>query len=229
MADLVGLRVRGSGGVLQIDGNFFNLALKQKGLLSVVFQPDGYGYANLQVVASSKALIAFLCPNMCFLRTMSIGSGVINCQFRAINGSSIQWFLFDDPSTMSIGNQKLGLIVRNRITQKVVFDSRYKYMKVLQSYSSSNYATPPAFYSFPGRAVAIVQGQLSYAITHDYIGQPPNGIDVAQFEAVTTSSQNGSVNIRFSAVVSTESSGQPVEESADYPNCNILMIDVTGI
>lgn len=116
---------------------------------------------------------------------------------RATSGS-VQWYLFDEPQSAP---SSFGLQVFNA-SGKLVFDSQFLYMRVLEMLYGNidDYPGGIAARSYPGKAIAVVQGssslrrhiqpvqgpQTMYALMSNYSAITIGGSDVGFAQGSTT-------------------------------------------
>lgn len=172
--DAVGFRVRNKDKILQIDGQYKNHALLQKVTLqptNQVFGDNSLRYIDIPIPQSSTIpLLALRCDFYCFY-TMADASTYRIFTKRTPSTEApptVDVYIFGDPpATTASGG--IGFRVRNQVSGAVVFDSNYKYLRVLGYYTNTS-ATPSSPITFPGRKVALVQGVRSYGAFKDRSG-----------------------------------------------------------
>lgn len=143
----IGARIRGDGGsLIQIDPGWECLAMKTGPL---VIQTASYtvpgiggktvGKATIQVVGCNEPILAVFCSGA-LVGVMSKTQAGSTYQWEILTdvvGASVTYWVFDtsDVAQMQFITTK-GLRIRNPENSRVIFDSRYKYMRVLQMVNS---------------------------------------------------------------------------------------------
>lgn len=135
----VGARIRNEGGSLvQIDPSYENLALKAVGsVVTTPFASSGAGAAagtaTIQVGGCNEPLLAVYCDAAFVgLRRREQSGTTYTWEIVAsAPGVTVQYWVFDttDVAQMQFVMSK-GLRIRNPSNNRVVFDSRYKYMRL---------------------------------------------------------------------------------------------------
>ena len=216
----VGARIRNEGGSLvQIDPFYENLCLREKGVVrTAAFGASGSasnaGVATIQLAGCNEPLLMVRCDGVFVgLRYRNqVGS---TYTWQLITSSAVvdvEYWVFDttDVAQMAFVMSR-GLRIRNPNNGRVVFDSRYKYMRILSMINTS-IGTGPQTHSVPiqsGFAVGFANASLSTLIA----GGPISGggyylfqvsVQVAGF--MTTS--NGEVQSRAIGILSFTNEGQ---------------------
>lgn len=173
----LGIRMRQKNGVKVIDDRFSNLALTYKGIyVSDGSERDIPGIPRTKYVEVSGTNPVIAISNS-FLgdygggaraRRVDMGNGIFRFFFcipmdywAPISGIQINYYIFD--ITPISGVSGIGFRIRNRLTNGVVFDSRYRYMKVVgfQTLTGTFPYPGPVIRSFAYTAtsVAVIQSQ----------------------------------------------------------------------
>ncbi|SAK71373.1 hypothetical protein AWB80_03814 [Caballeronia pedi] len=233
MADF-GLQVLNSSGNVQIDSTFKNLALREKGTLTSGGSEQGntgWYFASVTTAVGTSPIIAFRSSAKCYLRYSAISGSQITYFFHCQgSGVAVQYWIFDDPSlaTMS-GNY--GLQVFNNVGS-VVFDSRTKYMRVIDTLSSPGSITGDPIDSGISRSYsgtpAVVQGQLRYIISNNAVGTPPNVSVISVLTVPAVSFSGGAVTWKADNPATTQFTGN-VPEGQNHTPYDYMVLDVSGI
>lgn len=155
----IGVKINNLNGQTIVDDRFENLMLRQK-IVNPSFTTRPTGNPRwrcvLDIQCSPDAVIAYTCFNTWYgiaiasrlstptIRRIELGAS----SFFSNQAPNITIYVFDKPEFALIQG-KIGLRVRNRITNALAFDSRGKYMKILGYLSptelNSNVNRPLAF------------------------------------------------------------------------------------
>ncbi|BBP95976.1 hypothetical protein BSFA1_11050 [Burkholderia sp. SFA1] len=230
-----GLQLFNSSGNLQIDSTFKNLGLREKGTTRSGGSPAGnmgWYWATVTTSVGNAPMIAFRSSSKCYLRYSSISGSQITYWFHCLGtGVTVQYWIFDDPSLATLSGN-YGLQVFNASGSKV-FDSRTKYMRVIDSISaagSSGDALDNGFTRSYSGTPAVVQGQLRTRITNTAAGSPPNMTIVTVMFAPAVSFSGGDVSWKTETVVTVNTTGQSgVPEGQARTAYDYLVLDVSGI
>lgn len=127
-----GTRYRNAANILQIDGQYKNMQMVQKGsAIPDQLGPSGGGYdyplayKTLSFTGLSNPVLVIRCTDLTYFITADQGGG--SYQFflyrDRTSSSAIEWWLFDDakPGNLAPG---WGQRIRNRTTGEVVYDTR---------------------------------------------------------------------------------------------------------
>lgn len=158
-----GLQIFNDAGFVQIDANYLNMELKNRG--SGVIPPSNMAAGGAQsssitfTVNGENPAIAVISERMaaCYLISRS-GSSFT---FAIYNGedanNSVEWFQFDNSSAEGAGNS--GLQVFNG-GGRLVFDSNKKYLRVLDYWErgTGNLETR----GYPGKRIAVIMCDYGY-------------------------------------------------------------------
>ncbi|MBF8781019.1 hypothetical protein IV505_14980 [Pseudomonas fulva] len=142
---MAGFKLNRPDGSVAIDSNYFNLALRQKGslVLSSVPNPNTPGFkTGTMTVAGDQAIIAYRCEQPVAMYSARKVGGAFEFIFGGTNTSgsiNVDWWLFDLPQYALQFASGGKMIVRRPTDGAVVFDSRNKYLKVMDfvEYSST--------------------------------------------------------------------------------------------
>ena len=154
---MAGFKLNRPNGTVAIDANYFNLALRQKGSLVLSNVPNAStpAFKNGGItVAGDQAIIAFRSDRPCALFEARRNGGTYSYVFAGQNANgniNVDWWLFDLPQYALQFATSGKMIVRRPGDGAVVFDSRNKYMKLLdfvqyasQVYARNSYPKTPA-------------------------------------------------------------------------------------
>ncbi|WP_295573795.1 hypothetical protein [uncultured Stenotrophomonas sp.] len=178
-----GARIRNEGGSLvQIDPLYENLALRDKGsVVTVQLGASGResfcGIATIQMAGCNEPLIAVKCDGVFVALRKRTKSGT-TYTWELITSTpvtTVQYWVFDttDVAQMAFAIPH-GMRVRNPNNGRVVFDSRYKYMRILSMISgtvasiANDYAVPIS----SGFAVAFSNPSLSTLVAGGPVSDP---------------------------------------------------------
>lgn len=239
LADVVGFRVRNQNRVLQIDGEYKNLQLVSVanyscstndsnilGRFADVPVPSGRQNVALAVKCQSANGVYVVRYSASFFRVYSGDGG----------GGDVSVFtayIFADP-LQSLGGFPVGLIVRSRTTREVVYNSNYKYLRILAYRPVNlpmplNAQQPPSTdsSSYAGKSVAILQCARPYGRRSTPGGNPQQPVGIYGFFGSTMRTPQASQALIEHRVIGS-SVGPNVTSAAERPSGVYLIIDVTG-
>lgn len=216
----VGARIRNEGGSLvQIDPLYENLCLREKGVVRTsAFGASGAaanaGVATIQLAGCNEPLLMIRCNGVFVgLRSRNQVGGTYTWQL--ITSSpvvDVEYWVFDttDVAQMAFVTTK-GLRIRNPNNGRVVFDSRYKYMRILSMINTA-VGTGGQPYPVPiasGFAVGFANASLSTIIA----GGPISGGSYWLFQVTVQvagfmTNDNGEVQCRAITINSFTNEGQ---------------------
>ena len=168
-----GFRTRNSGGGIQIDQTYRNLALRSKGSFAPGTPWNGNAWRLGSItVTGNNPVLAWRCAQPCAMISASRSGTSITYQFViAATAGTVEWWLFDDPAFgVPVGN--VGLRIHNPDTGGVVFDSRMKYLRVVGSVTGDySQLAPPPNGNYAG-SPAVVTGNAAFNYLVQTIGAP---------------------------------------------------------
>lgn len=192
MADRVGLRIRNSSRIVQIDGEYKNHELVSVGTYAMSTVDSGLWGAYVDIAvppARSNALIAVSKADRgVYVKKINQNTfRVFAGQNTASTSGSVKVYIFAEPiQRPSTG--LLGLIVRSKLTGDVVYNSNYRYLRILGFVSVDLYMpqdanVPPssATFNYPGKEVAIIQCLRPYGRRQSPGGNPQLPIGIFGF------------------------------------------------
>lgn len=225
----VGLRVRNSSNILQIDGTYQNLELYATGTITMNLDDNNLGaYAEVACPAGKFSPVLAV-------KTASEGVFVIRHSasvFRIYVGArvytkTVTYYLFTESGPVSPGG--VGLIVRNENTGAVVYNSNKKYLRVLQPVVGAIAVDGSLSYSFPGKSIAIVQGlrpNYRNITSGGPVGQP---VFVITLKSGTMRTPDASTAVLdYRTFITLTGFGSIAPSTDAMGNCNYLIVDVTG-
>jgi len=182
MADY-GLQVVNDGGFVQIDSTYKNLGLLAKGSVISSGTPTQTGwYPAVFSVAVGATPIVAARPSSGYavlVSTVLSGNTVTYTYYCDASGTTLYYWVFDDPARGINDGSNYGLLVRNAASE-VVFDSRLRYMRVLGFFSGNEYYAPAPpidsgeTFSYASSNLAVVQSAFRHWWTGIALGSPPN-------------------------------------------------------
>lgn len=228
MADLLGFRVRNQNRILQIDGEYKNLEFvmsRTDTMNSKDNNIEGY-YTSISIPAGrTNATIAVISQSVgVYVKRQS------NSEFRIYStpsqaGQVVTFFMFADPTEAPSGG--VGLVVRNRYSGEVVYNSNKKYMRVLGFSRVSLQRGQTASFNYPGRTVAIMQSRRPYSRSTETGGSPSQPIGIFGFQSGTMRSSGGNCVISHEPAYAGVG-GNAGNTLSSSPDGAYLFIDVTG-
>lgn len=144
----IGARIRNDGGSLvQIDPSFECLALKQAGITTTApsytvpsFGGKTIGKTTVSASGCNEPILALFCSGA-YIGVMSKTQSGTTFSWDVVTdvpGASFTYWIFDTTDVAQIqfsGNR--GLRIRNPANNRVIFDSRYKYMRIEQQIATA--------------------------------------------------------------------------------------------
>lgn len=239
MPDLVGFRVRNQNRILQIDGEYKNLELVSVANYSVSSNDSGlWGrFADVPVPAGRQnVVLAVKCSSERGVYVVRRSAGV----FRVYSGdqgsgdiSVFTAYIFATPQ-QSLGGFAIGLVVRSRITGEVVYNSNYKYMRILSFRPVNlpmplNAQSPPSQDSttYGAKSVAIIQCVRPYGRRQVQGGTPQQPISIFGFFGATMRTPSTNWALIENRVIASAIGPSGVSTSQrDFGT--YMIVDVTG-
>lgn len=169
-------RFRNGNNVLLIDENYENLALRQ--FASVVTgPPNAYGMSYADVTfAHDQSVMAVRCSAYVAIFGTTYGPGTVTYRLIAVGGRvTVECWNFDLPKYSVYNPNHAKLIIRKPSSGEVAFDSRLKYMRVLNfQYTNGGGTTTPAITTtYPaGSQPAVVVSSQPWSMRSVRIGYP---------------------------------------------------------
>lgn len=217
-----GFKIINDAGVIQIDENYTNLALRETNIVSV-----GVGGLASVVTYGVQA------PIMCI---RSISGGPVHVQgnqalpnvtweFKAPDGAHFQWYVFDTAVPIP-GGGGYGFDVR-KADGSVAFSSAWKVMKIGNILKVPDLPADPYSVGSPAVAWAPYAGTWAACLTssrasivnlNDYVGG-------FTFDAISTGPDSARVDMRvFNNISWNQQPPEVLRQAGGY----ILLVDVTG-
>lgn len=230
MADVVGFRVRNKDKILQIDGSYqcqelvsvntYTMSSKDNDILgyyAAISVPSGRTNPLVAVSGSSQGV---------YVKKMS------SSVFRIYSGNNldeartVKVYIFADPVNASGGG--IGLVVRNRVTGNVVYNSNNKYIRILGFTPVSLGLNQSFSTTYSGRNIAIVQSVRPYARKTDTGGPPNQPIGLFGFFSGVMKSPDSSTCVIEHRAVASAVGGNVGNTLYTSPWGTYLIVDVTG-
>lgn len=130
-----GIRITNpSTGHIQIDGTYYNLALREKGTYRVADNPySGPNSGSVTLDMSSEGVLAIRSDLVAIIKDEYLGSGKRRFTFYspAYDRPTVTYYVFDRPQYGISDGASHGIIVRNS-SGGITFDSRLRYMNVIR-------------------------------------------------------------------------------------------------
>ncbi|ONN70642.1 hypothetical protein [Pseudomonas oryzihabitans] len=160
---MAGFKIHRPNGSVAIDANYFNLALRQSGTHRMTFMEQNTVRRVVFTLATDQAIIAFRSPYPTFLLNARVGNGQTTFYWGSVSPEDhdLSWWLFDLPQYGQKFASGGKLIVRRPQDGQVAFDSRMKYLKVMDFYRPGNTAQEET--RNYGRTPAVVQVNRAWA------------------------------------------------------------------
>ncbi|RLK45936.1 hypothetical protein [Cupriavidus plantarum] len=236
MADY-GMKIWGSHGFVQIDGTYRNLGLRAKGSVfsGGVSSETGWFYAIVTLPADAPVL-AWRSTAPTVQQVISQVGNQITYYFQCQgSGVRVDYWLFDYPNLALLpGNY--GLRVWN-VAGDVVFDSRAKYMRVIDTLITQNAQTVDPIQTGISRAysvgnIAVVQSILRYSMPVEAIEVGVPNPRMMQFLRAAVVRFDGPAALSFyEAVVNSviyEGQGNLIPTPQWQDNYGYMVLDVSN-
>lgn len=209
----VGARIRQeSGSLIQIDPFYENLCLKTSGSV-VTTTYNQASTATVQVSGCNRPMLAIYCESA-FVGIKSISQSGTTFTWELVAdvvGVTISYWIFDstDVAQMAFVTSK-GLRIRNPNDGRVVFDSRYKYMRCQQFFATTAGGIIGTS-GVPSYAVAICNSGLYVRIDGGPVGGGPSWLVTSVAYVVGAKcNSNGTVStILIQITISTQTGQAP--------------------
>lgn len=206
---MIGARIRqGDGSLIQIDPSWECLGMKQAGITvsAPSYTVPGSGGSTIGRVTISSGgcnepILAIFCSTA-FVGVMSKSQSGTTYTWDIVTdipGASFTYWIFDttDVAQIQFLTTK-GLRIRNPSNNRVIFDSRYKYMRIQQIVSvNSGTSSIDVPISMTGNyAVGISNAGLYTAVTGGPVGGGPSWIvNTAGFVTGFRTNTNGTISV----------------------------------
>lgn len=141
-----GFKLNRPDGSIAIDSNYFNLALREKGSAVIANQPNPNtpGFRNLYMtLGGDQAIIAYRSASpVAMYQARKLGGAIeyVFCGMSEHQPITLDWWVFDLPQYAQQFANSGKMIVRRPTDGAVVFDSRNKYMKIMDFIHPENTA-----------------------------------------------------------------------------------------
>jgi len=133
----LGVRVRNSSGFIQIDGNYRNAALVAKHVITPTgsANQNGMYYTSLTITAINPFLVGYTGNTNNDMSISFVSRTGNSWSFHIFTRTlaAVEIYHFDNMSIAQVANVNVGIRIRNVNTGEVVFDSRCKYMRVIDT------------------------------------------------------------------------------------------------
>lgn len=191
----VGLKVKNVNGFLVVDGTYSNLSLRSFGSfdMSNAEQMTNGAYFKAFQLLGNNPVVALGGASLALVLNSSLSGGVLTVVITSPNRSAIPYYLYDDADKGLRLNNNYALLVRNTTTGQVVFDSRCRYMKIIDviTGNDANFTAITRDYSAFTSSVAVVQSvRWRYGTTVFLPGTPPK---LQPFSTCSASKVEGAV------------------------------------
>lgn len=219
----VGVKVRNANRLILIDSVYSNQALRFKSTYTIN-QGFAMGFyrQDFQFVCSSSATVAFRSNSDLAIYAQSHTGNVRTITLVSLVAQTFEYYVFDQPEYAPVSG--IGFRIRNSTTNKIVFDSRLKYLKI------KNFITqiPAAGASVSGiRKPAMITSQAYYEHQEEVFGIGPGGYDVLVIDlAGFINTSNEVAKARITSFYSQVESNLPELSSFVSGGFTIMVIDV---
>jgi hypothetical protein len=229
---VVGARIRNEGGSLvQIDPGWECLAMKigPMTVQTVSFTAPGnggktYGRAVITVGGCNEPILALACAGA-FVGVMRKTQSGTTFEWELVTdvvGAVVTYWVFDttDVAAMQFISTK-GLRIRNPANNRVIFDSRYKYMRIVQmvSVTAGTVVTNQPVALTSGYAVGVSTTGLYTMVTGGPVGGGPSWlVNTSGYVVGVRTNSNGTISVTLINLRLSITDGQ----SPPYPQTGLM-------
>lgn len=226
-----GLKIKNASGYLVIDGTYSNMALSSSGVLSFASAEqliNGAYIVNLNISGVSPSIALRTTAGASVLNAIKTGPNSFLFQIISTTRDSVAYYVFDNVVMAPRYNTPYGLIVKNKNTGQVVFDSRCPYMRVIGVIAGDN--NLPQTLAYGSSAIAVVQAIRWRLDTYVVLGGPGGTPLIQPISATSFSRVVGNQVTIFSSGVWTYAPAEnnPLLNDSN-PNFFYFVVDVSGI
>ncbi|RAU43418.1 MULTISPECIES: hypothetical protein [unclassified Pseudomonas] len=191
------VRFRNNTGNVLIDDTYQNLALRASG--QVTTAPTNIpGLSQFFLtLPSDQGVLAFRCANPCSIFNVTYANGNATYQLCTTGGNAVvSYWQFDLPQYTAAPLNWPKLIVRNPVNGSLIFDSRLKYMRVLDFIEMSIDDGNPNPYQpvYAGRLPAVIESKRAWNMVSQILPGTPT-IAVGGYSGSFASTPSTQVNI----------------------------------
>lgn len=226
---IAGIQVVNDSGTVQIDDQYSNLRLVQKGTVPI-------GKTEVSIIGSFPVLVLrleqpegggpdlYVYPEACVRKGVSwvytIGTTLGGI---AKPGTSVEYYVFDkgSPRTSTFGMQTFNS------SGELIFDANEKYLKILKSIHVANFKTIGVIPVLGGRKAGIVFGRFPGKNQTYY--HPAGNLCFTQLYTAGMNNVAGGVRIGETWFFSRADLGYCSTTTYDYPEFTCLVVDLTGM
>ena len=205
-------KFRNSDSALIIDESYANLALRQSGSFTSG-GANAYGYSIATVTLAHDQSVLAIRPNgRVGIHHVTYGTGKITYTFWCLGSNvAISYWNFDLPKYSTYNSGFAKLIIRNPATGEVCFDSRLRYMRVLnfQIVQASSSAPQMDQTYASGTVPAVIIANQPWAMRSERTGNGSGSVTIVAWALGTVYASGTSISIR------------PLESFASFSDTNL--------
>jgi hypothetical protein len=225
---MIGMRIRNNGNILQVDGNYQNMEVSAQGTATTSGSYGGTSemYADIPIPSGRGNSLLAVYGATAAVYCKKQDANTFRVFSQASTPATFTYYLFSTPQAVSGG---VGLKIRNNTTGAVLFNSRYKYLRVLDYLTGTLAIDSAISRQYPGKKVAIIQTLRPFHIKIDSGGtsQQPAGVFTFRSGQMTNpQSDTATVTFGISFVFGGPVQVTPVANGMN--SIGYLVIDVTG-
>ncbi|MER0801092.1 hypothetical protein AAA535_10635 [Pseudomonas aeruginosa] len=221
--------VRNPGGVVVIDDTYVNSAVAARGTVTPSASTTFiYPVATISYVPrrpDSLPKIAVSMTGAFYVAKAEVASGRVTWTVVSISGTPISYFIFDDPPD---GVATGSLVLRNKTTGRVTFDSDLDYLRVVGTYTMQRSETNKSFPLLPGKKYALISLVTTYYSYQSQVNPPNGGLWVWGMDSSTTEIRSNTLYIELVAIAGGTRTGPTNTFSYRGGDAVVMVIDVTG-
>lgn len=219
----VSVKIRNANRVILIDSNYSNQTLRGK-VTYTINQGFAQGFyrQSFNFDCSASGTVAFRNNSDMAIYSQSQVGNTRTITIISLVVQTFECFVFDEPQFVAVSG--IGLRVRDTLTNRIVFDSRLKYLKI-KNFINSVASTGTNISGI--RKPAIITSQAYYEHQEEVIGQGPGGYDVLVADLAGFINTSGDVaRARITSFYSSVQSGITEVNSFSSGGFSLMVVDV---
>lgn len=218
------VKIRNGNSALLIDESYSNLAVRQSGVV-VSGAANSYGFSTVTIsLEHDQSVLAVRSSNKVGILNTSYSAGRVSYTLLCIGGvATVEYWNFDLPKYASFDPQHAKLIVRNPTTGEKAYDSRLRYMRVINfQYTTGGDQVQPITTNYAAdvkTAVVFASMPWFYRSQRVGVGQNPPILVVQGFGMIQASGSSATI---YHFQRHTEFTDQNPNQNTVYPDSQML-------
>ncbi|HCK4902595.1 TPA: hypothetical protein N0H64_001602 [Pseudomonas aeruginosa] len=221
--------VRNSDGVVVIDDSYVNSAVAARGTVtpsaSTTFVYPAATISYIPRRPDSLPMIAVSMTGAFYVAKTEVASGRVTWTVVSVSGTPISYFIFDDPPD---GAAKGSLVVRNKTTGRVTFDSDLDYLRVVGTYTMQRSEDYKSFSLLPGKEYAVISLVTAYKVYQSQVNPPNGGLWLWGMDSSTAEIRSNTLYIKLIGIAVRTVTGPTTTSIYRGGDAVVMVIDVTG-